>query len=98
MLQAILYITVFLIEVAVFATVRSLVIRRTSLLIASYALYLTWQPWFAAILLASTLINFGAGQILRRRSTGAVLGLGIVANLLLLGSFKYLPPVAVQLP
>ena len=81
MLQAVLYITVFLIEVAVFATVPSRVVRRTSLLIASYALYLTWQPWFALVLLASTLMNYGVGQILRRRPTGVILGLGIVANL-----------------
>ncbi len=97
-LQTILYIAVFLIEATIFATSRSRAVRQASLLVASYLLYLTWQPWFAAVLLASTLMNYGFGQMLRRRPTGAVLGFGIVANLLLLGGFKYLPPVAVQLP
>ena len=69
-LQTILYIAVFLIEAAIFATVRSRAVRQTSLLIASYALYLTWQPWFAAVLLASTLMNYGVGQVIRRRPTG----------------------------
>ena len=98
MLQTILYIAVFLIEAVIFATVRSRTARQTSLLIGSYLLYLTWQPWFAAVLLASTLINYAAGQVIRRRPTAAPLILGIVLNLLLLGSFKYLPPVAAQLP
>jgi alginate O-acetyltransferase complex protein AlgI len=97
-LQIFLYIAVFLVEVTIFASVRSRAVRQTSLLVASYALYLTWQPWFAAVLLLSTLMNYGVGQALRRRPAGSTLGIGILLNLLLLGSFKYLPPVAAQLP
>ncbi len=97
-LQTILYIAIFLIEAVVVATVRSRTVRQVSLLLASYALYVTWQPWFAAVLLASTLMNYGMGQAIRRRPTGSLLSLGILLNLLLLGAFKYLPPVAVQLP
>ncbi len=98
MLQTILYIAVLLVEAIVFATLRSRSVRQTSLLVASYALYLTWQPWFAAVLLASTLLNYGVGQLMRRRPTGVTLSVGIFLNLSLLGAFKYLPPVAVQLP
>jgi alginate O-acetyltransferase complex protein AlgI len=97
-LQTILYIAIFLAEAIVFATVRSRAVRQTSLLLASYVLYLTWQPWFALVLLGSTLMNYGMGRVIRRRSTGSILGLGILLNLLLLGSFKYLPPVVPQLP
>jgi alginate O-acetyltransferase complex protein AlgI len=97
-LQTILYIAIFLVEAVVVATVRSRTVRQVSLLLASYALYVTWQPWFAAVLLASTLMNYGMGQAIRRRPTGSLLSLGILLNLLLLGAFKYLPPVAVQLP
>ena len=98
MWQPVLYITVFLVEVALFATVQSRTIRQYSLLVASYVLYLTWQPWFLAVLLASTLMNYGVGQLLRRRPSAGILWLGILSNLVLLGSFKYLPPVASQLP
>jgi alginate O-acetyltransferase complex protein AlgI len=97
-LQATLYIAIFLVEATVFATVRSRTIRQVSLLLASYTLYLTWQPWFLAILLASTLVNYAFGQLLRRKPSATTLWLGILLNLVLLGSFKYLPPIAFQLP
>lgn len=97
-LQALLYALIFLIEVAVFARVQSRTVRQASLLIASYVLYLSWQPWFAAVLAASTLVNYGIGRWLRRDGRTFVLWLGILFNLALLSSFKYLPEVAVQLP
>jgi alginate O-acetyltransferase complex protein AlgI len=98
MWQAIIYVTVFLIELAIFASVRSRTLRQSSLLLASYALYVTWEPWFLAVLLCSTALNYGIGQWLRRKSTGAILWLGIVCNLALLGFFKYFPSVTVDLP
>ena len=98
MLQAILYVLIFLAEVALFAKICSRTVRQVSLLAGSYVLYLTWQPWFATVLLASTLLNYGMGLWLRRKGTASVLWLGILLNLALLGSFKYLPEVAVSLP
>ena len=38
-------------------------LRQAILLIASYALYLTWGIWFAAVLLASTAMNFLVGRM-----------------------------------
>jgi alginate O-acetyltransferase complex protein AlgI len=98
MLQPLLYIAVFLLELAIFATAPSRAVRQISLLLASYVLYLTWQPWFFAVLLASTLMNYGVGQLLRRKPSAPMLWTGLLLNLGLLGSFKYLPPVAAQLP
>jgi len=98
MLQPILYIAVFLIELAILATVQSRAVRQISLLLASYVLYLTWQPWFFAVLLASTLMNYGFGELLRRKPSAAMLWTGLLLNLGLLGTFKYLPPVAMRLP
>lgn len=67
--------------------------RRWLLLIASYAFYASWNPWFCLLLAATTLVNFGIGRRLARTRhrekrklwlTVAVLwGLGI------LGYFKY---------
>ncbi|HEX8810471.1 MAG TPA: MBOAT family O-acyltransferase, partial [Terracidiphilus sp.] len=98
MFQGILYCLLFLLCVVALAKVRSQGVRQAVLLTASYALYVTWGTWFAAVLLASTLLNFLIGRQLRRTASGAVLTMGVLLNLLLLGCFKYLPEVAVHLP
>ena len=96
--QATLYGVLFLLCAVACAKIRSRRVRQAILLIASYALYLTWGVWFAAALLTSTLMNFLVGQWLRRRSSPVALWTGILLNLALLGSFKYLPDVAVHFP
>jgi alginate O-acetyltransferase complex protein AlgI len=65
--------------------------RQTLLLAASYLFYASWGIDFLAVLLASTVVNFGLGALLRRRPTVAVLWTGVTVNLLLLASFKVLP-------
>jgi D-alanyl-lipoteichoic acid acyltransferase DltB (MBOAT superfamily) len=94
LLQAILYVLVFLIEVAVFAKVRSRSVRQAALLVGSYALYLTWGAWFAVVLMASTLMNYLLGVWVRRKPYWPALWVGILLNLGLLSSFKYLPEFA----
>jgi alginate O-acetyltransferase complex protein AlgI len=98
MFRSILYCVVFLLTALVCARVRSRSVRQSILLIASYALYLSWGLWFAGVLLTSTAMNFSLGESLRRKPTRLVLAIGILLNLALLGSFKYLPEVAVHLP
>ncbi len=93
-----LYGLVFLICVGVFAKVRSRAVRQTVLLLGSYALYLSWGVWFGGVLLASTVMNFLLGKWLRRNPSSLVLATGILLNLALLGSFKYLPDIAVNIP
>ena len=92
--RGILYAVVLLIGLAFFAKVRSRGLRQGGLLIGSYALYATWGLWFAAVLLASTAMNYLFGLSLRRRQSALILWIGIGCNLLLLGSFKYLPEFA----
>ncbi len=96
--QGILYCLLFLLCVVAFARVRSRGVRLGVLLVASYALYLSWGPWFAAVLLTSTVVNFLVGAWLRRRPSGAILTLGLLFNLALLATFKYLPEVSVHIP
>jgi alginate O-acetyltransferase complex protein AlgI len=98
MFQQALYVFVFLFCVAVFARARSRAWRQAVLLIGCYALYLTWGAWFAAVLLASTVMNFLLGKWLRRNPSSLTLSIGILLNLALLGAFKYLPEAAVTLP
>lgn len=98
LVRGILYGAVFLLGVGVFAKVRSRAVRQAVLLIGGYALYLTWGRWFAIVLLASTAMNFLLGKWLQRKLSGRVLSVGILLNLALLGSFKYLPELAVNIP
>ena len=70
-------------------------LRQYILLAASYLMYAHWAGKRAlVILIASTLLNYALGAVLRRRPATAVLWIGIGCNLLLLGSFKYLLPLA----
>jgi len=98
MSRAILCVLGFLVCVAVCAKVRSRSARQAVLLIASYVFYLTWGAWFALILLTSTLMNFFVGKWLRRKNSWQVLATGILLNLALLSTFKYLPEAAVTFP
>ena len=68
--------------------------RQLLLLAASYLFYATWGLSFLALLVASSLMNYAWGRVLRRRLTPGCLWTGIALNALLLGFFKYLPPLA----
>jgi len=89
--QAACYVLLFLVCVAVFAKVRSRIVRQAVLLASSVVLYLTWQPWFAAVLLTSIVANFLLGKWLRAKPHWLPLSAGIFFNLALLAVFKYVP-------
>lgn len=89
--QAGCYALLFLTCVVVFAKVRSRVVRQAVLLTSSIALYLTWAPWFSAVLATSIVVNFLFGKWLRAQQHWLPLSLGIAFNLVLLGAFKYAP-------
>jgi alginate O-acetyltransferase complex protein AlgI len=71
--------------------VRSARTRQILFLTASYLFYASWGLGFLAILIASSLMNYALGAMVRRRPTVGRLWLGVAANLLLLAVFKYLP-------
>jgi len=93
-----LYPLALLLALAVFLCVRSWRVRQIVLLVASYVLYLTWGIWFAVVLLTSTVMNFLLGRWLRRKPDRFVLLTGILLNLVVLSSFKYLPEVVATVP
>jgi len=72
---------------------RSIWARQTLLLLASYFFYSNWGIGFLSILIASSLLNFTIGSLLRRRLSIGYLWLGVALNVLVLGFFKYLPPI-----
>ncbi len=96
--RGILYVLIFLSCVGVFAKVCSARKRQAVLLLASYALYFTWGKWFALVLVTSTVMNFFLGRRLQRNPSSLILTTGILFNLILLGTFKYLPAAAVTIP
>ncbi|MFZ0313707.1 MAG: MBOAT family O-acyltransferase [Candidatus Korobacteraceae bacterium] len=96
--RGILYVAVFVLEVAIFAGFRSAKVRQAALLAGSCVLYLSWGYWFGAVLLVSIVMNYLLGSWVRRRPTGSVLAIGILFNLALLTTFKYLPGVAINFP
>lgn len=98
MYRPVLYALTFLVCTAIFARVRSRRARQATLLIASYALYLSWGAWFAAVLITSTVLNYFVGEALRRKRSGLTLSVGLLLNLGLLSAFKYLPEAAVHFP
>ena len=67
--------------------------RLALVILASCAFYMAWQPHYIALLLASTVIDFTVGRGMARASTQggrkAWLAVSLVANLGLLGTFKY---------
>src|SRR5215468_872916 len=74
-------------------TLPSMRVRQALLLLASYLFYSIWGLGFLSILVASSLLNFTWGAVLRRRMTSGCLWLGVGLNVVLLGFFKYLPPI-----
>ena len=73
--------------------VPSLKHRQALLLFASYLFYSNWGVGFLLVLIASSLMNYAWGAILRRRLSVGNLWIGISLNLLLLSFYKYLPPL-----
>jgi alginate O-acetyltransferase complex protein AlgI len=69
-------------------------LRQVLLLISSYLFYAGVAHWFVGVLVASTLMNYGWGSLLRRRPTAGLLWGGVLVNLLLLGGFKYVPGIS----
>src|SRR5262245_34342144 len=66
----------------------------TWLVLASFVYYAWWRPEFLLLLLFSIAVNFGFGKLiidggLSRGQSRAVLTVGIIFNLCLLGYFKY---------
>src|SRR5215469_7687436 len=97
-LRGSLYGIAFLLCLVVVATVRFPRVRQLTLLLASCGLYLTWTRWFFAVLMISTVMNFLLGRTLRRKQSGALLAGGILFNLILLSTFKYVPAIVPAMP
>src|SRR5579863_6139702 len=97
-LRILLYAIGLALSLLVLGRVRSRAARQATLLMVSYALYVTWGSWFLGVLVASTVINFLVGRWIARRPSMALLWVGLGFNLLLLAAFKYVPGIVVTIP
>lgn len=96
--EGICYVVIFAACVVVLRHTTTKSVRQAVLLFASLVLYLTWTPWFAAVLGTSIVANFLLGKWISRNPHSLVLFIGVTFNLLLLGTFKYLPEFAGYAP
>ncbi len=67
--------------------------RKLFLLLASWFFYAQWDWRFVALLIASAVLNWGVAVLIDRSDAAGrrklLVGLGVAANLLILGFFKY---------
>lgn len=96
--QALLYVIVLPVAWLLLWPLKSARSRQALLLVTSYALYASWGLKFLALLVCSSLLNYGLGMLLQQKPSTARLWLGIALNVALLGTFKYLPAIALLLP
>jgi alginate O-acetyltransferase complex protein AlgI len=68
------------------------------MLFTSYLLYASWGLRFLALLVFSSLLNYALGLYLRRRQSATRLWAGVILNIALLSTFKYLPGILSLLP
>jgi alginate O-acetyltransferase complex protein AlgI len=96
--QLFLYVLVVPVAWLIYVVAKGSRARQGLLLFVSYFLYASWSLWFVGILLTSSLMNYALGILIRRRQTAMRLWFGIILNLLLLGTFKYLPEISPLIP
>lgn len=96
--QTLLYIVVVLLAWLLCWPLKNFRLRQALLLFASYLLYASWGLRFLALLVLSSLLNYAWGAYMRRNPTAARLWVGILFNVVLLSTFKYLPTILPLLP
>src|SRR3954466_9973066 len=87
------FVVFFAVVLAAYWTMRSWEARKNLLLVASYIFYGAWNPPFAALLFATTALDFYLGRQMGKkmepRERRVWLVISVVVNLSMLGFFKY---------
>src|SRR4051794_7747382 len=87
------FVVFFLVVLAAYWTMRSWEARKNLLLVASYIFYGAWNPPFAALLFATTALDFYLGRQMGKkmepRERRVWLVISVAVNLSMLGFFKY---------
>src|SRR3954466_10448118 len=87
------FVVFFIVVVSAYWTMRDWNARKNLLLVASYLFYGAWNPPFAALLFATTALDFYLGRKMGSVQTPAErkvwLIISVAVNLSMLGFFKY---------
>jgi alginate O-acetyltransferase complex protein AlgI len=87
------FVVFFLVVLAAYWNMRSWAARKNLLLVASYIFYGAWNPPFAALLFATTALDFYLGRkmgnVQTPRERRIWLVISVAVNLSMLGFFKY---------
>ena len=92
--QALLYVIVLPVVWIAIRCFRGTRYRQGLLLFASYLLYASWGLGFFGLLVFSSVMNFFFGRFIKSRPSASRLWIGIAANVVLLGVFKYASELA----
>ena len=92
--QALLYVIVLPIIWITIRGLRRVQPRQALLLFTSYLLYAVWGLGFLGLLIFSSIMNFLLGRFIKGRPSAGRLWIGIAANVVLLGIFKYASELA----
>lgn len=92
--QALLYVLVLPIIWIAIRGLRKVWPRQALLLFTSYLLYAIWGLGFFGLLILSSVMNFLLGRFIKGRPSAGRLWIGIAANVVLLGIFKYASELA----
>jgi alginate O-acetyltransferase complex protein AlgI len=96
--QTLLYVVIVPVTWLLFWPLKASRSRQTLMLFTSYLLYASWGLRFLALLVFSSLLNYALGLCLRRRQSATRLWAGVILNIALLSTFKYLPAILPLLP
>lgn len=96
--ELLIYIIGILVVWLVAMRLRSVKARQVLYLIASWLFYYSWGAWLIVILIFSSLMNYGLGEWLKKKTSAGRLWVGLLANLALLSVFKYLPLLGAAAP
>ena len=97
-IQSLTYLLLILLLWIIVRPTHTVRTRQLFFLLASYVLYASWGLDFLAVLVASSLLNYTWGRLLRSQPSSRRLWIGIGFNVLILGIFKYIPAISMNIP
>ena len=91
-----IFITIFLLLYKLFE--KNSTYQKSIIILGSYIFYCMFKPYYAVILLIVSVFNWAVSRILFANKKRPLLIGGIIVNVTLLASFKYIAPLSIIMP